>query len=51
MSRRHVNIINSDEVKPRSIDQGRHSRTVQSLGGAAGSRQLGAARIGNDRVR
>ncbi len=43
MSRRHVNVINIDEVKPRSIDQGRHSLTVQSLGGAAGSRQLGAA--------
>ena len=43
MSRRHVNIVNSSEVKPRSIDRGRHSLTVQSLGGAAGSRQLGAA--------
>lgn len=43
MSRRHVNIVNSSEVKPRSIDRGRHSLTVQSLGAAAGSRQLGAA--------
>jgi hypothetical protein len=43
MSRRHANVINIDEVRPRSIDQGRHFLTVQSLGAAAGSRQLGAA--------
>jgi len=43
MSRRHANVVNIEEVKPRSIDQGRHSLTVRSLGGAAGSRQLGAA--------
>lgn len=43
MTRRHANVVNTDDIKPRIIEQGRHLLTVRSLGGAAGSRQLGAA--------
>lgn len=43
MSRRHTNVINAADIKPRQIQQGRHSLSVQSLGRAAGSRKLGAA--------
>lgn len=43
MTRRHANVLNSDEIEPRIISQGRHSLTVKALAHPAGSQQLGAS--------
>jgi len=42
MSQRHPNIVNRDDVKPYSIEKGKHRLSGRILGVPAGSRQLGA---------
>ena len=43
--RRHPNVVNQDEVKPREIKKGKHDASARRLAENAGAKQLGASVI------